>query len=36
VWWKRGRPLEYVPLTLEDAKQIDEAFEAAGRGHVLR
>jgi fatty-acyl-CoA synthase len=36
VWWKRGRLLEYVPLTFEDVKQIDEEFEAAGRGHVLR
>jgi fatty-acyl-CoA synthase len=36
VWWKRGRVLEYVPLTPEDVKQIDEEFAAAGRGHLLR
>jgi fatty-acyl-CoA synthase len=35
VWWRRGRLLEYAPLTAEDAKSIDEAFHAAGRGHLL-
>lgn len=36
VWWKRGRTHEYVPLTDEDVKRIDEEFQAAGRGHLLR
>jgi fatty-acyl-CoA synthase len=35
VWWRRGRLLLYVPLTLEDVKSIDEAFQAAGRGRLL-
>jgi fatty-acyl-CoA synthase len=36
VWWRRGRALQYVPLTGEDVMRIDEAFEAAGRAHLLR
>ncbi|HSZ37500.1 MAG TPA: AMP-binding protein [Acidimicrobiales bacterium] len=36
VWWRRGRELEYDPLTLEDVRKIGEEFEAAGRGHLLR
>jgi fatty-acyl-CoA synthase len=36
VWWRRGRTLEYLPMTGEDMKRIDEEFEAAGRGHLLR
>jgi fatty-acyl-CoA synthase len=36
VWWKPGRALEYVPMTNEDMKKIEEEFEAAGRGHLLR
>ncbi len=35
VWWKRGRALEYVPMTDEDVKRIDEELHAAGRGHLL-
>jgi fatty-acyl-CoA synthase len=35
VWWKRGRTLEYLPMTDEDLKRIDEEFQAAGRGHLL-
>jgi fatty-acyl-CoA synthase len=35
VWWKRGRTLEYLPMTNEDLKRIDEEFQAAGRGHLL-
>jgi fatty-acyl-CoA synthase len=35
VWWRRGRLLQYVPLNVEDVKSIDEAFHAAGRGHLL-
>jgi fatty-acyl-CoA synthase len=35
VWWRRGRLLQYVPLTVEDVKSIDDAFHAAGRGHLL-
>jgi fatty-acyl-CoA synthase len=36
VWWKPGRALEYVPLTNADVKKIEEEFEAAARGHLLR
>ena len=36
VWWRRGRALQYVPLTSEDVMRIDEAFEVAGRAHLLR
>jgi fatty-acyl-CoA synthase len=36
VWWKAGRALRYAPLTVEDARKIDEAFEVAGRSHMLR
>jgi fatty-acyl-CoA synthase len=36
VWWKAGRVLRYAPLTVEDARKIDEAFEVAGRSHMLR
>jgi fatty-acyl-CoA synthase len=35
VWWKRGRTLEYLPMTDEDRKRIDQEFRAAGRGHLL-
>jgi fatty-acyl-CoA synthase len=35
VWWRRGRPLEYVRLTIEDVVAIDEEFVAAGRRHLL-
>ena len=35
VWWKRGRTLEYLPLTDQDKQTIDEEFLAAGRGHLL-
>ena len=36
VWWRRGRALQYVPLTPEDAKEIEGEFQAAGRDHLLR
>ena len=36
VWWKRGRALEYVPLTREDLKRIEGEFETAGRIHLVR
>jgi fatty-acyl-CoA synthase len=36
VWWRRGRALEYVPLTKADAERIDGDFQAAGRGHLAR
>jgi fatty-acyl-CoA synthase len=36
VWWRRGRALEYVPLSPQDRKGIDEEFRAAGRDHLLR
>jgi fatty-acyl-CoA synthase len=36
IWWKCGRTFEYVPMTNEDMKKIEEEFEAAGRGHLLR
>jgi fatty-acyl-CoA synthase len=35
VWWKRGRALEYLPMTDEDRRRIDAEFRAAGRGHVM-
>jgi fatty-acyl-CoA synthase len=36
VWWRRGQALEYVPLTLEDVRGIDDEFRVAGRDHLLR
>jgi fatty-acyl-CoA synthase len=35
VWWRPGRLLQYVPLTREDAKSVEDAFHEAGRGHLL-
>ena len=36
VWWRRGRALEYVLLTSDDVATIEDAFQAAGRAHLLR
>jgi hypothetical protein len=35
VWWRRGRALDYVPLTSEDVETIEQAFTAAGRERLL-
>jgi len=34
VWWRRGRSLDFIPLTVEDMEKIEEEFQAAGRGHL--
>jgi fatty-acyl-CoA synthase len=35
VWWRHGRALGYGPLTGDDVKTIEDAFHAAGRGHLV-
>ena len=35
VWWRQGRALDYVPLTRHDLQEIERAFEAAQRGHLM-